>query len=826
MVSEVPRFAVYDVPTSDVVPAVVHEPIASDLGNVRVPFLLSDGLRSRLAQNGFVVAPGTEKEFYTVYEKARYDNQPIFITSDSLLHTYHLLFDKVLRTAEAESFIPLLLELNAAMLAQTDAQYQELKGGPWEQAALRTVAFVGVASRLMDPAVAIPDDARELVDAELALIEAADGILPSPLFPGLENGEDYTQYIARGHYTLSEQLTRYFKSMMWYGRMTFRLKAKDPEVGKEETRAALLLVQALKDARVDGRPAMDVWLDLYAPTAFMVGRSDDLTAQQYLDVMATVFGPQAVVSDLVSEARLQEFIDLAFQLPAPRILGLVIQDTDDVEQATKGLRFMGQRFVPDAYVFRELIYRNVGTQQNPRSLPKGLDLFAAMGSARAHELLGELGDTAYENYPTQMEKMQQWMAGLGLSDWTETLYNTWLYTFLPLIEPPGEGYPEFMRSQAWLDKELNTVLGSWAELKHDTILYAKQVYAELGGGPPPPPPEPPKGYVEPVPEFYARLAALTAMTREGMESRGLLNELDATSLDTLQTLVLSLQVIAEKELRGEPLTEEEYALIRFYGGQLEELTMAAADSDMEDPYARRYMDEEPQAAVIADVATDPNPPGTVLEEGVGRVNPIYVVVPIVEDDGSTSLQVAKGGVFSYYEFPWPIADRLTDEKWRGMLDDGSAPPVPEWTESFLVPEAEYADLSRAVQDFRGAVTRAYWYRGEDELTGGGQGGQDILANMRQLEAAQQYLGHQLLAAEFRSFDVQSPTLAVVTSRETWQDTLYALQEWSPEMEDTVLGLRGPYALDVTYTLELADQGRGLEWLVTNAVFATEPPPFQ
>ena len=122
--------------------------------------------------------------------------------------------------------------------------------------------------------------------------------------------------------------------------------------------------------------------------------------------------------------------------------------------------------------------------------------------------------------------------------------------------------------------------------------------------------------------------------------------------------------------------------------------------------------EEPQAAVIADVATDPNPPGTVLEgKGVGRVNPIYVVVPIVEHDGSTYLQVAKGGVFSYYEFPWPIADRLTDEKWRGMLDDGSAPPVPEWTESFLVPEAEYADLSRAVQDFRWAVTRAYWYRG-------------------------------------------------------------------------------------------------------------------
>ncbi len=92
---------------------------------------------------------------------------------------------------------------------------------------------------------------------------------------------------------------------------------------------------------------------------------------------------------------------------------------------------------------------------------------------------------------------------------------------------------------------------------------------------------------------------------------------------------------------------------------------------------------------------------TVLEEAVGRVNPIYVVVPIVEQDGSTYLQVAKGGVFSYYEFPWPIADRLTDEKWRGMLDDGSAPPVPEWTSSFLVDELEFGELSRAVSRLPG-----------------------------------------------------------------------------------------------------------------------------
>ena len=73
------------------------------------------------------------------------------------------------------------------------------------------MAFVGVASKLLDPNVQIPDYAVDLVQAELALIEAANGMLPSPIFPGYENGEDYTQYIPRGHYTLSEDLESLFQ---------------------------------------------------------------------------------------------------------------------------------------------------------------------------------------------------------------------------------------------------------------------------------------------------------------------------------------------------------------------------------------------------------------------------------------------------------------------------------------------------------------------------------------------------------------------------------------------------------------------------------------
>ncbi len=829
VVEAMPPFARFKPATVDASPAMFHEPIAANLDNVLVPFVLSSDQLARLAESGVVVSPGQEKEFFTVYEKARYDNVPIFVTSDSLLHSYHLIFDKVLRTAERQYFIPLLRQLNQAVLTEADAQYQALRGTSWEDAALRTVAFVGVGARLLDPEVDVPAYALDLAEAELALVEAAEGIQPSPLFPGLEYGEDYTQYIPRGHYTLSEELEAYFKSMMWYGRMTFRLKTRDPEVGRAETRSALLLVHALRNAEVDDRPALEAWLDLYNPTAFLVGRSDDLTAFQYLGVINDVYGPAPTLQEIADEAQLQSFIDAAEQLPPPRILGLVISEAEDEIEATKGFRFMGQRFVPDAYVFRQLIWRNVGTDVQPRQLPNGLDVMAAMGSERAYAILTDLGETGYDKYPEQMAKMQDWMGSLTEEEWTETLYNGWLYTLRPLLDPPGEGYPQFMQSQAWLDKQLNTSLGSWAELKHDTILYAKQAYAEMGGGGYNPPlPKDAVGYVEPVPEFYARLSALAAMTRDGLQSRGLLGEKDANSLERIIRLADAFQVMAEKQLRGEPLSQLEATLIRIYGGELEHLVMASGDVPDEDPAAQPLMDEEPQAAIIADVATAPDynrdgvPDPTVLEVGVGRVDEIYVVVPATDVDGTLFLQVAKGGVFSYYEFPWPAADRLTDEKWRAMLDEDQAPERPVWIGGFFTGETEYAGMQQAIYTFEKTIPFAYW----DERQPDESWTEEVVAafadDLEALRDANQYIGRQWISANYRDFDLQSEDLAVVTVRETWDDALYEQVGEIPEDGDPIIGRRGPYTLDVVYTLARTPDG----WQVIRLVINNEPPAWE
>jgi hypothetical protein len=292
----------------------------------------------------------------------------------------------------------------------------------------------------------------------------------------------------------------------------------------------------------------------------------------------------------------------------------------------------------------------------------------------------------------------------------------------------------------------------------------------------------------------------------------------------LEDLVSSFQTMAEKELRGEALAQEEYDIIRYYGGELEHLTMAAADTASAEPGGQLYMDEEPQAAVIADVATDPDPEGdgipnpVVLEEAVGRIDEIHVVVPAVADDGTTYLQVAKGGVFSYYEFQHPADDRLTDEAWRTMLDENSNPPRPDWTASYFTPEGESSELTAGIFTFQKSLASAYWELNADYVRASDQVRAQLSAEIEALQEQKQYEGRQLLQSEIRSVDRQSASKAVVTVRETWQDSLYEFTDY-PGQEGEALAQRGPYTLDVTYTLEPGEWA----WQVTRAVYADEPP---
>ncbi|MBU2235548.1 DUF3160 domain-containing protein, partial [Patescibacteria group bacterium] len=693
-------FAEYEPVIVNVDPQVPAIDVAEDFSNVnnfdQVSYLLSGtNQKTQLLDEGFIVEPGWSDEFFSVYEQNRYNYRPSFVTVDSLLHNYHLLFDHLLRQTEEGYLIENLKSLNAAMLNISQEQYETLKNTDWANAAKRNVGLFAVSSRLLDPTVEIPSIVKTEVEGELKLIEDKAGIENAILVNlGREEGvgltnptdvkmpsvllEDYSQYIPRGHYDRTEELEKYFKSMMWLGRMTYRFSNAD------EAASAILITQALSDSDISS-----LWQSIYEPTNFFVGQSDDITYQELEPLIDDEYGAVSAVSELAGNS--SAFLDLfvAIQkISPPKINSIPVFQASiepDRDAQIIGFRFMGQRFTLDASIFQRLICSDVGNKRetidcggsvpDSRMVPNGLDIPAAFGSDEAYTILDDLGETEYYRYPENMDLLKKYIVGLDQTIWTQNLYWGWLYAIKPLTEPVDEGYPEFMQNQSWVRKDLQSFLGSWAELKHDTILYAKQAYAELGGGPIPEYDD--RGYVEPRPEVFGRLASLTKMTREGLELRGLISESMSENLTLMETLATSLKTISEKELNNESRTEDEYELIRSYGGQLEHFWLEVNKADMESAgkTADQFLTDNP-AAVIADVATDPN--GDVLEVGVGKVDNIYV---LVEVEGV--IKIAKGGVFSYYEFPWPLNDRLTDDKWRELLVSDEVPERPDWQEMFL-----------------------------------------------------------------------------------------------------------------------------------------------
>ena len=279
-----------------------------------------------------------------------------------------------------------------------------------------------------------------------------------------------------------------------------------------------------------------------------------------------------------------------------------------------------------------------------------------------------------------MEKLREVVAKAPESTWTSSLYSSWLYTLSPILEEKGEGYPSFMTSEAWQKKSLECFAGSFTELKHDTVLYAKQVMAEMGGGPVEEIDD--RGYVEPEVEVYRRFALLAQQTADGLERYGYLGDSDKENLTRLAELAGMLQTISEKELRNETLSEEEYELIRAYGGTLEHFWIEAVQEQSQSPYLEA---KEIPSALVTDIATDPN--GTVLQIATGRPARIYVVVPV---DGT--LRLASGLVYDFYQFEYPMSERLTDSTWRQMIgvwakEDGTynwdaQVAKPWWTESY------------------------------------------------------------------------------------------------------------------------------------------------
>ncbi len=630
---------------------------------------LDDQELELLGQSGVLIS-GRQvfPTFLRGYAAIYMEHLPVFVSADAILNAVHRSFDKILFAFEAR----LLRDDLGAMLG---AMQEALAGAGGSEVAKRDASlYLGVARRLLAGPEAPATDQR--VEELAVAAEAATGTDAISLF-GVNRDIDFSQFTPRGHYVGRDELETYFRAMIWLGRIDLRIVETMPDGGqvfrRDQYEAALLLNEVLS-----GR-ALELWRGIDQVVRLFVGESDYMTPDAC----------GALIEDLggLELARAAADADVVRALAAggygeQQIAShLMVNDgTSKTLPLNRSYAILGQRYVVDSHVFSETVYDRVAD----RLMPNPLDAaFAALGNNAALAFQPEI--VGGQALPGALGRMRHLIDAHPEDFWQANLYNLWLSALRALSlqdQQDGVGLPEVAQTKAWSRRVLNTQLASWAELRHDTLLYAKQSYSGI------PACDFPDAYVEPYPEFFRALVryAEAGVGLVDLAARDdVLGSQVASYFDNLKTAAEWLAQMAEQQRQGEPYTEEQLAFIND-AVRVDKEDVVCTTVDLPNGwYARLFYEASDSIEMdltIADVHTQPADWGGAL---VGRVLHAATGTPrlmVATVDTCMGPRAYVGMASAYHELVSENFKRFTDEEWQQLYLEAGAPDVP-WLEGVL-----------------------------------------------------------------------------------------------------------------------------------------------
>lgn len=633
-----------------------------------------------LGRNGFVISDRRRFPTFTYgYANIYADHLPLFVSADSMLYAVHRSYDEILKAIELHS---LRGELKAMLNGMRGGLQRGALAALGADAAKDVDLYVAVALGLLEgtkpPPVAgaSPAEIGGLIDKA----NAAAGAQEIVLF-GVRREEDFSQFTPRGHYTDAPELTSYFKAMMWLGRTDFRLLETQPngsQVFHRRQFDGALAISTLVSGDV-----LPSWQRLDQTIGAFVGESDNMRVDEFPALLARLG-----VSDLGATRGLADDA-IAAAIVAGNFGGQRISShimINGMDQGTlplsRNFLLLGQRYVLDSHVFSNVVYDRVAKGSVKRMMPDPLDVtFAALGNNQAAALLAP----QMQQYPyaADLAAMRVLADDHGEPFWSANLYNTWLAALRALSRNGGaQSAPlEVAGTEAWGRRILNTQLASWAELRHDTILYAKQSYTAG------PACEFPDALVEPSPEFFARLKAYAEKGLAVIAALPSTNAIIAGAIRDhfvhLQSVADMLREMAEYQAQGKPFTAQHMAFIN----ETVAVQVVCGGASASGWYPKLFYGAGATdfSPTIADVHTQPKDEfgidvGRVLHVGTG-----FARLMILTANTCNGPRAYAGLVSSYFEEITEKYKRLDDPTWEKRFgssgafgwNDPGGEPVPD-----------------------------------------------------------------------------------------------------------------------------------------------------
>ncbi|CAD7701600.1 unnamed protein product [Ostreobium quekettii] len=715
---------------------------------------LPAGAMEKLTRHGFVVTEAPFASFGDAFHWIYSDDLPVWVGADAMLHAWHRTYDEMLVDVEVDVLAPRLMGVLEGMRGAVPAAGEDLRGTAIEEGIKDADFFLTVAISLLKgkrvelgegqgrwrgPSMAVGFEREregevedfggqqasclgndDRVQAALAAIKEEElarwGLWGGPdLF-------DFSQFKPRGHYLRSGALRRYFRTVMWCGRVEVVVGGGEEGTDTDGLAAALGLLYVLRACGGFGD-----WEAFEDTLAGFVGEADSMGFRQLEAVLGQYCAQVGLknMAEFKSTRCLDELLVLIknSDLGTQAICSSVwFSDLNDPVPITlpSVFTFTGQKFVMDSWAISNSVFDRVlfNGKKVPHQHPSCLDVFFSVlgNSSVASEICAKVRDKDLP-YHSQLAAIRSIFDQLPQSAWRKNLYTLWLRLLRTLSMPTtGDEFPQAMRTSAWAAKCTETQAGSWTQLRHDTVLYAKQSYGMKIRC------EYPAGYVDPRGEFWDAFLDMVGKAKEilvegakvaqGGEEQaverarglaksgkgGMLQALDngdpvncfssspsfrllrrqVSILERWEEVLGMLSGIAEKERQQRPLAESEVSFLKKIV-RIEHLGSGGPcyDGWYCDLFYKSREDSCAKDLIVADVHSMPpdalNPSGFVLHQGVGPPALMTVVV-----DAGPDLAVYFGPVFRHHEFELLGMTRLTDEEWEERVGRGEVPAAPGW----------------------------------------------------------------------------------------------------------------------------------------------------